>query len=79
MNDVIQVNDQTTSTEQEVPIEKPVSTFRLVATLGVAGMLAGLLLVLVNQHTKPLIDAYKAEQLKQAQSLIHIRRCRRLS
>ena len=66
MNDEIQVNDQTASAEQEAPIEKPVSTFRLVATLGVAGMLAGLLLVLVNQHTKPLIDVYKAEQLKLA-------------
>lgn len=66
MNDEIQVNDQTTSSEQEVIEEKPVSTFRLVATLGVAGMLAGLLLVLVNQHTKPIIDAYKAEQLQKA-------------
>jgi electron transport complex protein RnfG len=44
--------------------EKPVSTLRLVATLTIAGALAGLLLVMVNQHTKPLIDAYKAEQLK---------------
>lgn len=66
MNDEIQVTDHTTSDEQEVFEEKPVSTFRLVATLGVAGMLAGLLLVLVNQHTKPLIDAYKAEQLQKA-------------
>ncbi len=66
MNDEIQVTDQTQSPEQEVPETKPVSTFRLVATLGVAGMLAGLLLVLVNQHTKPLIDAYKAEQLQKA-------------
>ena len=66
MTDEIQVNDQTASAEQEVPLEKPVSTFRLVATLGIAGMMAGLLLVLVNQHTKPLIDAYKAEQLQKA-------------
>ena len=66
MTDEIQVNDQTASGEQQVPLEKPVSTFRLVATLGVAGMLAGLLLVLVNQHTKPIIDAYKAEQLRKA-------------
>ena len=36
------------------------------ATLAVAGALAGLLIVLVNQHTKPLIDAYKAEQLQKA-------------
>ena len=66
MTDEIRVNDQTASAEQEVPLEKPVSTFRLVATLGIAGMMAGLLLVLVNQHTKPLIDAYKAEQLQKA-------------
>ena len=66
MTDEIKVNDLTASPEQETPEEKPVSTFRLVATLGVAGMLAGLLLVVVNQHTKPLIDAYKAEQLKKA-------------
>jgi len=66
MTDEIQVNDQTTSNEQDAPAEKPVSTFRLVATLAVAGALAGLLIVLVNQHTKPLIDAYKAEQLQKA-------------
>jgi electron transport complex protein RnfG len=66
MSDEIQVTDQTASDEQEIPLEKPVSTFRLIATLGVAGMMAGLLLVLVNQHTKPMIDAYKAEQLQKA-------------
>ena len=36
------------------------------ATLAVAGALAGLLIVLVNQHTKPIIDQYKAEQLQKA-------------
>ena len=46
--------------------EETVSTFRLVATLAFAGVLAGLLIVLVNQHTKPIIDIYKAEQLKLA-------------
>ena len=66
MTDEIQVQDQTTPPEQETPLEKPVSTFRLVATLAIAGTLAGLLIVLVNQHTKPLIDAYKAEQLQKA-------------
>ena len=66
MTDEIQVQDQTTPPEQEAPLEKPVSTFRLVATLAIAGTLAGLLIVLVNQHTKPLIDAYKAEQLQKA-------------
>ena len=50
----------------EVPVDKPVSTFRLVATLAVAGAVAGLLIVLVNLHTKPIIDAYRAEQLRLA-------------
>jgi len=48
----------------EVPETKSASTFRLVATLAVAGALAGLLIVMVNQHTKPIIDKYKAEQLR---------------
>jgi electron transport complex protein RnfG len=46
------------------PAEKKVSTFRLVATLAVAGVLAGMLLAMVNEHTKPIIDAYRAEQLR---------------
>ena len=62
----VEVQDATTPAEQEMPVEKPVSTFRLIATLAVAGALAGLLIVLVNQHTKPLIDKYKAEQLQKA-------------
>ena len=66
MSDDIQVQDQTTPPAQDAPVDKPVSTFRLIATLAVAGTLAGLLIVLVNQHTKPLIDAYKAEQLQKA-------------
>ena len=48
------------------PVEVQVSTLRLVATLAVAGALAGLLIVLVNLHTKPIIDAYRAEQLRLA-------------
>lgn len=51
---------------QDIPAEEQVSTLRLVATLAVAGALAGLLIVMVNLHTKPIIDAYKAEQLKLA-------------
>ena len=66
MTDEIQVTEPGTSQEQEVPETKPISTFRLIATLAVAGTLAGLLIVLVNQHTKPLIDKYKAEQLQKA-------------
>jgi len=49
-----------------VPEQKNVSTLRLVATLAVAGALAGLLIVLVNLHTKPIIDEYRAEQLRLA-------------
>jgi Na+-translocating ferredoxin:NAD+ oxidoreductase subunit G len=48
------------------PAEKSVSTFRLVATLAFAGVLAGMLLAMVNEHTKPIIDAYRAEQLRLA-------------
>lgn len=64
MSDENMTSDVQEQSEQAMPEVKPVSTFRLIATLGVAGMMAGLLLVLVNQHTKPLIDAYKAEQLR---------------
>ena len=60
----IKVEDSTTSESQEAPPKKEVSTFRLVATLAVAGALAGLLIVMVNEHTKPIIDKYKAEQLQ---------------
>lgn len=52
--------------QADVPDEERVSTLRLVATLAVAGALAGLLIVLVNLHTKPIIDAYRAEQLRLA-------------
>lgn len=66
MNEDVQNAEPTTSPSQETPAKEEVSTFRLVATLAVAGALAGLLIVLVNQHTKPIIDIYKAEQLKKA-------------
>ena len=56
--------DGTIATEEQAPAKESASTLRLVATLAIAGALAGLLIVLVNQHTKPLIDEYKAEQLK---------------
>lgn len=60
------VEDSATSESQQLPVKKTASTFRLVATLAIAGALAGLLIVVVNQHTKPIIDKYKAEQLKKA-------------
>ena len=54
------------SDSTDAPAPEEVSTFRLVATLAIAGALAGLLIVLVNLHTKPIIDKYKAEQLQLA-------------
>jgi len=62
----IRLEDSEAPKSQDEPVRKEVSTFRLVATLAVAGTLAGLLIVLVNLHTKPIIDKYKAEQLKLA-------------
>jgi len=62
----IKLEDSDSPATQDAPAPKEVSTFRLVATLAVAGALAGLLIVLVNLHTKPIIDKYKAEQLKLA-------------
>lgn len=62
----IQVEDPATDEAGDAPAPEEVSTFRLVATLAVAGMLAGLLIVVVNLHTKPIIDKWKAEQLQLA-------------
>jgi len=62
----IQVENSGPDSTQDAPAPKEISTFRLVATLAVAGTLAGLLIVLVNLHTKPIIDKYKAEQLQLA-------------
>ena len=61
--DLVDDAEDTAESGQELPEKESVSTFRLVATLAVAGALAGLLIVMVNLHTKPIIDKYKAEQL----------------
>jgi electron transport complex protein RnfG len=66
VSDQVQAPDSAANPSQETPVAKEVSTLRLMATLTVAGALAGLLIVLVNQHTKPIIDKYKAEQLQKA-------------
>jgi electron transport complex protein RnfG len=66
MSDRIPTPEAAVSAAEDAPLAKEVSTFRLMATLTVAGALAGLLIVLVNQHTKPIIDKYKAEQLQKA-------------
>ncbi len=62
----IKVENTDSSAAKDEPAPEEVSTFRLVATLAVAGALAGLLIVLVNLHTKPIIDKWKAEQLQLA-------------
>ena len=66
MTGKVETRESAETPENEVPARQEVSTLRLMATLTVAGALAGLLIVLVNLHTKPLIDAYKAEQLQKA-------------
>ena len=66
MDKDVVTEESNTPEPQDMPAKKEASTFRLVATLAIAGALAGLLIVLVNQHTKPIIDKYKAEQLQKA-------------
>ena len=66
MNEETTRKDVGTPETPQAPETKSASTLRLVATLAIAGALAGLLIVMVNQHTKPIIDIYKAEQLQLA-------------
>jgi electron transport complex protein RnfG len=51
---------------QNIPQEKEPSSFRLIATLGVAGFLSGLVLVSIYLFTKPIIAQNKADALKAA-------------
>ena len=60
--DVTVVDTGAESPAPDAPVDKPVSTFRLVATLAVAGAVAGQQIVRVNQHTKPINEVYRAEQ-----------------
>ncbi len=56
-------------TVQELTIsagKKEPSSFRLVATLGIAGMLSGIALAGVYEITKPIIEANNLRELKQA-------------
>lgn len=49
------------------PIEEPEpSSFRLIITLGIAGFLAGVVLVAVYLYTKPMIAQNKADALREA-------------
>jgi len=50
----------------EIQQEAEPSSFRLIATLGVAGFLSGLILVSIYLVTKPIIAKNKAEALKAA-------------
>ena len=70
MSDIRTEQRRFTRVPLDAPVEVHVSTLRLVATLAVAGALAGLLIVLVNMHTKPIIDAYRAhaEEVREKRS-----------
>jgi len=57
-----------TAPPPEMPAGEEVSSLRLILTLAVAGILAGLLIVVVNELTEPKITAYKAMKLKEAVS-----------
>lgn len=59
------MND-TSNSGPDIPEQPEVQSGRLLATLGTAGALAGLLIVIVFQSTEPTIRAYKAEMLRQA-------------
>lgn len=50
----------------QAPTQTEVRTSSLLATLGAAGALAGLLIVMVHQVTQPAIQAHKAEVLRAA-------------
>ncbi len=55
--------------EQQIPEiaeEKEPSSFRLIITLGIAGLLSGIVLVSVYLYTLPMIEANKAEALRKA-------------
>ncbi len=55
-----------TEGSQYISQEKEPSSFRLISALGIAGFLAGLILVSVYLYTKPIIAKNKAEALKAA-------------
>jgi electron transport complex protein RnfG len=55
---------------RHVPADDGASSFGIVATLAVAGMLAGLLLVTVYEATQPRIQAYKEKMMREAVGLV---------
>jgi len=55
-----------TAAPETVQAQQQVPAWKLLGTLGVAGALAGLLIVLVYRATQPTIQAYKAKMLRLA-------------
>jgi electron transport complex protein RnfG len=62
---VSEVKDIKNTTNDDETAKEP-SSFKLVITLGIAGLLAGFVLVGTYIYTTPIIDANKAEALKSA-------------
>jgi electron transport complex protein RnfG len=54
----------------QVPVDDGASSAGIIATLAIAGMLAGLLLVVVYEATQPRILAYKEKMMKEAVGLV---------
>jgi electron transport complex protein RnfG len=59
-----------TAEEQQVPADDGASSMGIIATLAVAGMLAGLLLVTVYEATQPTILAYREKMMREAVGLV---------
>jgi len=67
MSEEAQMDQRTAAAAAPPPIEEAeVSSVKLILTLGVAGALAGLLLVFVYNLTLPRIEAHKAKVLQMA-------------
>ncbi len=61
MSDIEETTKPSTAID-DAPEEKSTSSFVMIATLGVAGLLAGLLLVVVDGITAPRIAKYRKQQ-----------------
>ena len=56
--------------KDRVPMDDSTSSVGIIATLAVAGMLAGLLLVTVYEATQPTILAYREKMMREAVGLV---------
>jgi electron transport complex protein RnfG len=56
--------------KDQVPMDDSTSSVGIIATLAVAGMLAGLLLVTVYEATQPTILAYREKMMREAVGLV---------